>query len=382
MKRLAPIRTPLAVLIVAIGGCDALPGGTTGLVQTFPRTIAWQPITIGVGGNALPTAITVADVNVDGLPDVIVGYPGTDAAGPAITIFFQVTPTQWQPVQIISGPAATGVQAVAAADISGDGRPDIIAAGNGQILYLRSGENPLNAIEWSADVIAQSAGEGLGQWTDVAIQQIDGLFGVDLVASNAQPGRVSWFRAPQNAITGTNWQRLDIDAADRTGAAAIVVVDVNRDGNADVISAARDESEASLVWYRHPGGAVDPADVWERRTIGNLPDAARLASGDLNRDGLLDVLALSPSQRRIAWYAQPVDVLTGGWSGVVLTELVSNTPVDLATLDADANGQPDVVVGTANQGTLRWFTPLNDVRTGWIENNLADLELNVGDHIV
>ncbi|MEE8169923.1 MAG: hypothetical protein V3T70_05190, partial [Phycisphaerae bacterium] len=32
-------------------------------------------------------------------------------------------------------------------------------------------------------------------------------------------------------------------------------------------------------------------------------------------------------------------------------------------------------------GTLRWLTPLNDVRAGWIENNLADLDFNVGDHI-
>lgn len=366
-----------ATLSMCMAGCDSL-GGLPGFTRTFPRTAAWRQIDVNRGGNALPTVTAVADFNSDGLPDVVVGYPGSQNANAEIAIMFQIAPTQWRRVPILSGSGATGVVSLAVADVSGDGRPDIIAGCDGRIVYLRSPDNPDSGLGWGADVIAQSDGAGLGRWTDVVVVQIDRLFGVDIVACNSQGGLLSWFRAPQFPLTGAGWQRIDIDNTTRSGATGIAVTDLDRDGFPDVFSTARGESQASVAWYRHPGNNINQAAAWQKFTIGNINDPTRVDVGDLNRDGRTDVVVVSPAELLIGWYAQPDNLTTGTWSGVILAEFVSNMPTDARVADVDANGQPDVVAATANSGTLRWFTPVNDVRGAWVENNLIDLDTNVG----
>ena len=53
-------------------------------------------------------------------------------------------------------------------------------------------------------------------------------------------------------------------------------------------------------------------------------------------------------------------------------------------VDVDRNGQLDVIVATQTTGTLRWFTPVGDVKARWVENNLRDvgqdvLRIAIGD---
>jgi len=339
--------------------------------------MAWSPITISSGANVEPSAIAVADINVDGLPDVVVGYGGTTGSTPEIVIFFQTTPTRFQRISLLQGPGALGVRTFAIADISGDGRLDLIAACNGQLIYLRQGESALNPFTWVSDVISGSSGAGLGQWTDVALVQLDGLFAPDLVACNGDPGRLIWFRSPQFPLNGNGWTPIGIDTATRAGASALVIEDIDRDNLPDVMSAAAGESQATLAWYRNPGLTVDPTQPWLRFAVTGFAQPTRIAVADVDRDGRSDVIACSPTQRRIGWFQQPVDLTEPAWQGYVLADFSTNTPVDLIAADVEVNGQPDVVVATADVGGLRWFTPINSVQSRWVENNLADFSLNV-----
>jgi len=363
------------ILLSTATGCPD-DGVTLPPTRTFPRTTEWPGVTINRGANVLPQVVTVSDLNIDGLPDVIVGYPGGTDSQPQVAVFFQISPTQWTGVSIATGPAVTLVSSLAVGDLNGDGRNDIIAAADGQLVYMRSPPDPVVG-QWLVDVIAESSGADLGRWTDVAIVQIDQLFGPDIVAANGLPGRLSWFRAPQFAVTGAGFRRIDIDG-NRNSASSILIEDVDRDGNPDVISSARQEQTASIAWYRHPGGNAAAQDLWEKFIIGNLADAHRLGLGDLDRDGRNDVAVISPSQRRVAWFAMPEDVLNSAWNGVVLAEFTQNSPADLKIVDVDVNGQLDAIVATADQGVLRWFTAVNDVRAQWVENNMADPGANVG----
>lgn len=353
-----------------------MPGGQP-FIRTYPRTQPWQPVTINRGSNAAPQVVKVADLDIDGLPDVVVGYPGDGGANPEIAIYFQVNPINFIRFSVLSGPGATGVAAFDITDISGDGRPDIIAGCNGQIVFLRAPEQPRGTLNWFADVIAGSSGAGFGQWTDVAVTQVDGLFGPDIVACNSQPGRLVWFRAPQVALSGNGWIAQQIDITARSGASAILIEDVDRDSRPDVVSAAEGEAQSSVAWYRHPGLTVDVTLVWQRFGITSFAGPTRLAVDDVDRDGRRDVVALSPSQNRVGWFRQPIDLTAPSWSGFVLAQFDVNTPVDIGIGDVEVNGQPDVVVATANAGGLRWFTPINNVQAAWVENNLADFALNV-----
>lgn len=378
----------LGLIGPAVAGCgldlgSLFPGG--GGQSQFPRRQAWQSFVVAQSNNTnvRPTATAAADFNVDGRIDAVVAYEGDMIRAPSVILFLQVFQNNnitWNPITIGQGNNLGGIPGVAVGDINGDGRLDVVAAANGRVLYFRSPADVTQANQWQTFTINGSEGGGLGQWTDVAIAQIDALNGADIVASNRTPGRVSFFSAPlPPANDGFGWTRVDIDAAARAGAAAVLVQDINGDGRLDVFSTAPDEAAARVVWHQNPGG--NSTANWPRFTIGNIRGATRVASGDLNRDGRPDLVVMNPLALsapgandgiQIGWYRRPSDP-TQAWNGFVLAQYSANAPTDVAIADVDANGNLDVIAGTRSAGTLRWFTRRNDITQTWIENNLVDI---------
>jgi hypothetical protein len=281
-------------------------------------------------------------------------------------------------VQLSSGTDLSGVTALAVADLDGDTHRDVVAACNGRLLYLHSPADPRQSSGWTLFTIDQSSGTGLGQWSDVTINNIDSANGSDLIACNQNTGRLSWFRSPSATIAnGTGWTRIDIDATTRTNAAGVAVADFNADGRLDVISAAPGEGGGDtaprIAWYVNPSDPV--AGTWTKHDIGDLASATRVVVADLNADGRSDVVSVNGPGRQIGWYVRPTDATTD-WSGTLITQFTTNTPVDVKAADLDGNNQIDLVAATQSGNTLRWFTPApGHVQTDqWIENNLRDLD--------
>ena len=145
-------------------------------------------------------------------------------------------------------------------------------------------------------------------------------------------------------------QRSRVEAAARTGSALLV---------------------ASLV----TGAAGWPAQAQEGAGGGprfaTHTIAAELASGyqpvvvDLNRDGRLDVIALSTRLDELAWYENP------GWERHVLTTGL-NRAINAAARDLDGDGIPELVVahefGTthgSSLGVLSLLTHQGDPTEPW-----------------
>lgn len=352
--------------------CFSLPGGGSG----YPKTMAWTPRTVNTGAATRPSAIGVFDFDNDSRLDVVVGYQGTAAAEAAVFIFFQDDVENFTAVRIGSGADLSVIRALAIADLDGDGRRDVVAGCNGRLVYLHSGTDARSEAGWSQSVIAQSDDAAFGQWNDVAVGDIDGAAGLDIVACNETPGRVSWFRSPAaNIADGTGWTRVDIAATGRTTATGIALDNFNNDSRLDVISTAPGESAARIAWFANPTDPV--AGTWTKHTVGNLPASTRVVTADLNVDGRSDVVVINPTGRIVGWYQRPTDATTN-WSGFQVTMYTSNTPTDLQTANVDNNAQPDILVSTQTTGTLRWFvpTPGQAQSVGWVENNLRDLTVN------
>lgn len=360
-----------AVLLpfASVVGCDGLLGAAP-----FPKTTEWASATVNNDAGPRPVVVAVADFDGDGDLDVVTGYAGATGTDPLVAILFQTSPVSFTATQIASGTILDGLAALAVADVDGDGLLDVIVACNGRILYLRSPADPSEGAGWSTSTVAQSDGAGVGQWSDVAIADIDAANRPDIVASNQTTGLLSFFRAPADAGSGDNWTRVDMDAATRAGAAGVATGDVDGDGRMDVYSTAVDETTDRVAWYRNPGG--DSSGAWTKNTIGNLP-GTRIEVGDLDQDSDVDVVVVEPVNRQVGWYVRPTDP-TGDWSGFLLTQFTTNTPVDVKISDVDANGQNDVVVSTRDNGGLRWFTPVGGQTLQWVENNLIDLIDNLG----
>jgi len=361
----------LTTLLLASSGMECPTGGTPGVPAGFPRTTPWMQRTISGTAGVTPAAATTADIDGDGLLDVAVAYAGFDTTPANIVIFFQTDIDTFQTVQLFttgaSVPAGTDI---VAADMNADTRLDLVLSTDEGILYAVAPLNPRLGGDWAGFIINESEGADLTPWRDVAVTNLDGAAGPDIIATGGAMGRVSWFISPAaNVSDGNGWTRIDIDATDRDGAESIGLVNLNNDLRNDVVSSATSESTERIVWYQQP---VNPAtEVWQRFPIGNLQAASALALGDLNVDGRTDVVAVNTPGGQLGWYVQPEDPTTA-WDGFVLADYTSARPLELAITDVDTNGQPDVIATTETPGALRWFTPGANVTDLWIENNLAN----------
>lgn len=356
-----PTMAGAALFWISGFGCNTVP--------TFPKATEWASATINNDAGPRPAVVAVADFDGDGRLDVVAGYHGDAGTDPFVSTFFQLTPVTFTAVQIASGTDLDGVEALAVADIDGDGLLDVIAACNGRIQILTSPADPADGSAWSMDTIAESTDVDINQWTDVLVADIDAMNGPDIVGCNEDVGRLSFFAAPAAIAGGAGWTRIDIDASTRTGAAAVASQDIDGDGRFDVFSSAPGEATSRVAWYQNPGG--DATGPWTQHTIGNFA-GTRMALGDLDQDTDVDLVLIEPVNNQVGWYVRPDDP-ANVWSGFLLAQFTSNTPVDVMVADVDANGQNDVIVPTESAGTLRWFTPVGGQTLQWVENNLIDL---------
>ncbi len=290
--------------------------------------------------------ITAADIDRDGLKDVITGAwwyknPGT-ASG------------TW--VRNTIGTPLNNMAAVF--DFDNNGTMDILGTRG-------VGANANNQFVWARN---DSAGQ-FTILTNIANGDGDFLQGVEVRRFNhagTEPYKValSWHMAgkgvqtltvPENPSSGTwSWARISTTSQDEQLSAG----DIDRDGRVDLMLGTK--------WLRFDGAS------WTPHTLSNnpgMPDRNRL--GDINRDGRLDVVVGYEAinvMGRLAWYEQPATA-TGLWTERVISDSVIG-PMSLDLADMDGDGDLDVIVGEHNYANsaaarLMIFENLDGLGTSW-----------------
>lgn len=220
-------------------------------------------------------------------------------------------------------------EACAAIDVNRDGRRDIVA-----------GENWYEAPDWKPHRFRTVA--KMGGYADVRIDvpldvNRDGWMDIVTVRRASE---LQWLENPKGVETP--WTTHKIGDSQKTE--GVVCCDVDGDGRMDLIGPT-DPHGAGVAWWS--SGGKDPTKPWPRTVVGSAGgDAHGLGTGDLNRDGRLDILT------RFGWYEAPADPTSADWPFHHHDRGQTHHPV---VYDFDGDGDQDIAASSPHDYGLWWW---------------------------
>ena len=341
----APLRG-LLVLVLSFACCVS-----AAEAAVFPLS---QPeIVPGTPGEV----IDVLDFDADGFNDIASakGQNGIDGGDVRL---LRGTDSGWAAEQGVTVAGVGGTQtAIAAADVTGDGRDDILATfgDTGSLVVLRGNPGGALATPAAADVYSIAPTVPGGRTTGVDWGDIDGDGDLDVVTvvgrAPAEPGQLTVFvNDGAGALTATG-QALAVD-----GPVDVLLLALGgADDDLDIV-VAQDPLLSTMAVRVFPGATgatfAAPADV-----AAGEP-AHRLAWGDFDSDGRIDVAVSHRNGPPL-----PTTILKGTAAAPGLgaafdiDSAVEGREITVGDLDRD--GRDDLLVADALQNTINAPTLLS-----------------------
>jgi FG-GAP-like repeat len=254
---------------------------------------------------------------------------------------------------------------IAAADIDGDGKPDVVVVKNqaAEIVWFRNNGTPRDDKPWKKYILAKDFPRAY----DVTVADFDGDGHLDVAASAWVGNQFAVFRNDGKPLEGKLWTRFTID--EKVGETRTIRAgDFSRDGKPDLLGTARTGN--LVAWYENPGKLDQP---WKKLIIDDKSvSPAHGHPVDLDGDGDLDVvMALgfnaAPEAGQVVWYenvGKPGDGKT--WKKHVLANLPGAFEAFAADIDGD--GKLDIVAsawGGPGGGRVVWLQNPGDPKKEW-----------------
>jgi trimeric autotransporter adhesin len=307
----------LIVANTCADGCSDESPGSVGVLLgngdgTFQVAITYS------SGALLAASVAVADINGDGIPDILAG--NSPGSAPSIGVLLGNGDGTFEPAATFASPSLS----IVVADVNGDGKPDIVTPGS---VFLGNGNGtfqdamtfvPADGYSSYSIVVADVNGDGkpdivaAGQCNGTTFACDPGVVGVLLGNGNG---------TFQTAVTYTS-------PGYRTG--SVTVADVNGDGIPDIVATnlcATNQgcSAGSLsVLLGNGDGTFQPAVLFSS----GVADTTSVAIADVNGDGKPDLLVANSCEG-------------GGICGVLGTvSVLLNTSISGSSIKLTSSANP------------------------------------------
>jgi len=283
----------------------------------------------------------LADLDGDGHVDIVHGPPRKGVRGPAVFLGDgHGTFRRWQELSLPSLPYDYG-DAVAA-DLDGDGRPDLALAMHlrGLVALRNDGQGKFSPLGPGLPLGKPGSG-----FSSRAIEAVDwdGDGRTDLVAASEGPTRFGGSVVARSSGAlgvflnlGDRWERVPHPQPDPGFGDGLAVADVDGDGQPDAVTSAGGADGRSILHLNDGAGwrGVEVAELPPRASVGAV------AAGDVDGDGRTDLAIGYLDPEGGVWHAA-VDLLLGRPAGFERRELLREEgrthvrAVVLADLDGD-----------------------------------------------
>ncbi|MBI4601708.1 MAG: VCBS repeat-containing protein, partial [Planctomycetes bacterium] len=310
-----------------------------------------------------PLAVAGADLDSNGVVDLAAADPGDPATGFGgnVCVFLGDAAGRYSG-DALTPPPRPGAppaspRAVAAADVDGDGRLDVVTADDGThevVVYRQGGRGTFRA---PAEALAE--GQVLPEPSSLAAFDSDGDARLDLLAASRPADALVLLRQTD----GGDFAALQLplpapEGADdaggmRRGPVAAAAGDLDGDALADIVAASVDSNDLTVL-LRDAEGSYVLSDVKAEGFLG--PHSVALA--DLDGDGLLDVACAARFSDEARWFRQGAGgsfAEAGAFRAPEGSPQKLLGPVFVAAGDVDSDGRADVVTANHRSGNLTIF---------------------------
>ncbi|CAF1183264.1 unnamed protein product [Adineta steineri] len=287
----------------------------------------------GVGSG--PMSLSMTDVNSDTKPDIIVALYNQYKVG----VLFNFGNGTFHAQTNYSTGSGSYPQCVSAVDVNGDSKPDIIVANNG-------GNNV---------GVLFNAGNGafLSQTTyttgspsyppSASAADVNNDNKSDIVVANQYLGNVGVLF---NFGNGTFRSQTTYSTGNNSGPTSVVLVDVNADGQRDIIIANYDGDSVGVL-LNFGNGTFRPVTSY---STGNNSNTRSVSVVDVNNDNKPDIIVANQNLDNIGVLFN----FGNGTFGPQTTYSTGNNsgPASVAVIDINGDNKPDIIVANYDANNI------------------------------